>query len=399
MSYNAKVYRILVASPSDVSEEREIIANVIQEWNDLHSYERKIVLLPLRWETHSAPQMGIRPQEVINKEVVDFCDMAVGVFWTRIGSQTGEYASGTIEEIERVGIAEKIVMLYFSNAKVDLESVDLEQYQKLRDFKKKTYPQALVENYRNIIEFRDKFSKQLEIKLRQVVHNEEDSSDLETFDNKPKLEVGLVDIETKSRSETILNVEAPKFDIDFELIESTFKKEKSNLDYDELVKNITKIIEKKNAKKITFYLENTGAVGIRDIYIEFRVKKNKHMSLANSYNFTSKTVLFADVASNINLSIEEAPDEYIIYVTYPALQPQRRYIFNDFFYISSELSARYCFNWRIFADNFSKPIIGDINLNIEVVKAPFDLKEFYDKAKKRSENVRFISSDDFGFSN
>ena len=46
MAYQARVFRILIASPSDVIEEREIAVRTIQEWNDLNSGERRIVLLP-----------------------------------------------------------------------------------------------------------------------------------------------------------------------------------------------------------------------------------------------------------------------------------------------------------------------------------------------------------------
>src|SRR5437588_520080 len=75
MAYDSRVYRILIASPSDVEEEREIAVRVIQEWNDLYSYSRKVVLLPLRWETHTAPEYGTRPQEVINRAIVDECEI------------------------------------------------------------------------------------------------------------------------------------------------------------------------------------------------------------------------------------------------------------------------------------------------------------------------------------
>lgn len=94
MSYSARVFRILIASPSDVSEEREIAVNTIQAWNDLNSSERQIVLLPLRWETHAAPEYGHRPQEVINRQVVDNCDLLVGIFWTRI-DQLPDFVSDT----------------------------------------------------------------------------------------------------------------------------------------------------------------------------------------------------------------------------------------------------------------------------------------------------------------
>src|SRR5438270_8352332 len=42
---------------------------------------------PLRWETHTAPEYGRRPQEVINRQIVDHCDFLVGVFWTRVGDR------------------------------------------------------------------------------------------------------------------------------------------------------------------------------------------------------------------------------------------------------------------------------------------------------------------------
>jgi len=53
---------------------------IIQAWNDLNSPQRQLVLLPVRWETPSAPEYGKRPQEVINRQVVDNCDLLMGSF-------------------------------------------------------------------------------------------------------------------------------------------------------------------------------------------------------------------------------------------------------------------------------------------------------------------------------
>lgn len=169
MPYDARVFQILIASPGDVQAERDIIAEVIYEWNYVNSHDRRIVLLPLRWETHSSPEMGERPQGVINRQIVEHCDMAVGVFWTRMGTPTSEAESGTAEEVEEVGRAGKPVMIYFSRAKVDLDSVDLSEYGRLRQFKEKAYPQGLIEKYASIPEFRDKFSRQLAMKIRELV--------------------------------------------------------------------------------------------------------------------------------------------------------------------------------------------------------------------------------------
>jgi len=169
MAYDARVIQILVASPGDVSEERELISEVIYEWNYVYSRDRSVVLLPLRWETHASPEMGSSPQAVINRQVVDHCDMAIGVFWTRLGTPTEEAESGTAEEIARVGEAGKPVMLYFSQEKVSPETLDLEEYGRLKEFKRKTYPNGLVENYSSLSDFRQKLQRQLAIRIRDII--------------------------------------------------------------------------------------------------------------------------------------------------------------------------------------------------------------------------------------
>ena len=135
MSYDAKVFNVMIASPGDVASERNIIREMIYEWNAVHSKARKIVLLPVGCESHTSPEMGKRSQEIINKQVLYKCDLLVGVFWTRIGTSTGEYISGTVEEIEKHIDAAKPAMLYFSDQPARLDSVDSVQYEKLQEFK------------------------------------------------------------------------------------------------------------------------------------------------------------------------------------------------------------------------------------------------------------------------
>ncbi|MEU6227141.1 hypothetical protein [Streptomyces sp. NPDC047042] len=168
MSYDARVFTVLVASPGDVKDEREIITKVIHEWNSINSRERSVVFLPLRWETHSHPEMGAEAQAIINRQIVDDCDMAVGVFWTRLGTPTANAESGTAEEISRVGAAGKPVMLYFSKAPTSPDSLDLEEIAKLREFRSRQYPQGLVEHYDSVLEFREKFARQLSSKILEI---------------------------------------------------------------------------------------------------------------------------------------------------------------------------------------------------------------------------------------
>jgi hypothetical protein len=117
MPFPARVYRVLIASPGDVQSERTIVADVLNSWNALHAADTGVAFVPVRWETHSSPELGRRPQAIINRELVDTSDMLIGAFWTRLGSPTGAADSGTVEEIERMSDAGKHVMLYFRKQK------------------------------------------------------------------------------------------------------------------------------------------------------------------------------------------------------------------------------------------------------------------------------------------
>jgi len=85
MSRQATIYNILIASPSDLVKERKAIPEVIYSWNNAHLKRYGAMLAPVLWETHASPEMGSRPQEIINKQLVRDSDILVATFWTRIG--------------------------------------------------------------------------------------------------------------------------------------------------------------------------------------------------------------------------------------------------------------------------------------------------------------------------
>jgi hypothetical protein len=161
MGYIAEVKRVMIASPGDVSQERRIIRDVIEEWNTVHAEDRHIVLMPVGWETHSSPAMGDRPQAIINKQLLKQTDLLVAVFWTRLGSPTGTSDSGTVEEIEEHIATGKPAMLYFSSVPVRPDSVDNTQYSALKAFKDSCKRKGLIEEYVELAEFRVKFARQL----------------------------------------------------------------------------------------------------------------------------------------------------------------------------------------------------------------------------------------------
>ncbi|MGD7196592.1 hypothetical protein HI806_08495 [Ralstonia solanacearum] len=169
MSFDAKVFKVLVASPGDVEEERQAIPEVISRWNTVNSETTGVVLLPVKWETHSAPLMGGRAQGVINNQLVTDCDMAIGVFWTRLGSPTGVSESGTAEEIEWFIENNKPVMVYFSSRSVNPTKLDLDQYKALKDFEGKMQKIGLTGSYNNLIDFKEQLLNQLTINVKLLI--------------------------------------------------------------------------------------------------------------------------------------------------------------------------------------------------------------------------------------
>lgn len=161
MSYTATVINVMIASPSDMPQERLIARDVMSEWNTIHANDKRTVLMPTGWETHSVPDTGDRPQAIISGQLLKDADLLVAMFWTRIGSPTGVARSGTVEEIEEHIGAGKPAMIYFSSAPVRPDSIDNDQYSALQAFKRSLRARGLFEEYENLSEFRTKFARQL----------------------------------------------------------------------------------------------------------------------------------------------------------------------------------------------------------------------------------------------
>lgn len=157
----------MIASPSDVQEERAIISQLIYEWNHTESFHKQIVVLPISWTTHSAPELGAAPQDQINERLVDRCDVLVGIFWTKLGSPTSKEISGSVEEIKRHHAAGKPALVYFCRKPIAPQSIDLAQWEKREEFRKWCEPRGLYQEFDNAAELKDLFSRQFKICLNE----------------------------------------------------------------------------------------------------------------------------------------------------------------------------------------------------------------------------------------
>jgi nucleoside 2-deoxyribosyltransferase len=382
VAYDSRAYRILIASPSDVSEEREIAVRVIQAWNDLHSQTRRVVLLPIRWETHTAPEYDTRPQEAINRAIVDDCDLLIGIFWTRIGTPTGIADSGTLEEIGRVANSSKPVMLYFSDVPASPTTIDLEQLRKLHDFKKKTFASALVENFKSQIEFRDKLSAQLELRVR----------DLQKVDGKHrpvplKLEFagtdhGLIG-SSVDRSVTSLDV--------YDLEESL-----SNVAEDKFRalarRKVERRIDGAATTSVILGILNTESTGIRNLYIDLRISASSDaVRVSDSPPGTPNHGLwqeyFLAASGAEDGSSSDEPSAMVdpwqdglrrdgagwrMTCEWDALQPTRKRFLKPRIFVTAPAGGQVLFEARVYADSFVEPLVLTATLKLVIDKKQLD---------------------------
>jgi hypothetical protein len=167
MGFQANVLKVVIASPGDVAAERDIVTEELYRWNNANAASRELMLQPVKWETHSSPQMGAHPQAILNERLILDADIVVGIFGTRIGTATPEFISGSVEEIKRQVAAGKLAMLYFSRVPVDPNSIDASQWAALQAFKEECRIGGLYAEYATHEQLRADFGQHLAIELNR----------------------------------------------------------------------------------------------------------------------------------------------------------------------------------------------------------------------------------------
>src|ERR1035437_9659402 len=100
MPRNVNQLRVFIASPGDVPTERARLEKVVRELNLSQPSEALVQLELIRWETHTYPSFGASPQGVINEQIGCDFDIFIGILWSKVGTPTSKYPSGTLEEFQ-----------------------------------------------------------------------------------------------------------------------------------------------------------------------------------------------------------------------------------------------------------------------------------------------------------
>jgi hypothetical protein len=176
--------RVFVASPSDVQYERDQVAEVVQELNQILAAlvpEADLVLESVGWETHVHPGLGARPQQIVNQQVdVSEQDVFIGIFWLRFGTPTDTADSGTEEEFRiahrawtELGRAIQIMVYFCREPSPPPDTIEAaEQLGKVVAFRQELDKEGLVRNYDDRAAFAATVRRDLVLVLGQLLNAE-----------------------------------------------------------------------------------------------------------------------------------------------------------------------------------------------------------------------------------
>ncbi len=167
--------KVFVASPSDVSDERKLLQAVLEEINTSLG-QRKLRFEYVGWE-HVYPGIGKRPQEIINDQISPRdCDVFIGIMWSRFGTPTGEFGSGTEEEFQQAYESwqqkkSPRIFFYFCDKPPTITNKEqYEQYGKVLAFRENlNNEKGLIWTYPESVEFQRSVRRHLMLALDDLV--------------------------------------------------------------------------------------------------------------------------------------------------------------------------------------------------------------------------------------
>ena len=157
MAQSVTLYNLLISCPGDVREEVALIESAVDEFNELYAEPLGITIKTRHWSKSSYAQSGGKPQALLNEQFVKKCDAAVAIFWTRFGSPTDEYESGTEEEIEIMLQSGKQVFMYFSDKPISPSQMKDGGYEKVQAFRDRYKDRGIYFTYSSDEEFKKLF--------------------------------------------------------------------------------------------------------------------------------------------------------------------------------------------------------------------------------------------------
>jgi hypothetical protein len=154
-------YKCLLISPSDVVAERDALTDMVQSWNAQIGRGLNARVDLVRWESHGTPDMSEPAQAVLNQQLLEDCEVGIAVFWTRVGTATQDYESGSVEEIERLLKRGIRVLIYFCERDIPQSTLTDDQFERLQRLRRNYSQRGLVWTYTHVQSLREQVTLHL----------------------------------------------------------------------------------------------------------------------------------------------------------------------------------------------------------------------------------------------
>lgn len=150
--------KLLLSCPGDIADELEIVRDVIEEYNQ---GDDELYIELRHWSSDAVPSSGSPPQDILNSQLVSDADMIVAIFWTRFGTKTERYGSGTEEEISLLLKRNRNVFLYFCDRPVPPSRQDADELHRIAEFRQRFGKEGLYWVYDSLDEFERHFRRHI----------------------------------------------------------------------------------------------------------------------------------------------------------------------------------------------------------------------------------------------
>lgn len=208
MSKTLQVIRVFLASPGDLSEERNLFPSIIGQFNEFKADAMDVELRAFGWED-TLPGWG-RPQALINDEVRS-SDIFIMLLWKRWGTPSGEFSSGTEEEFniayERYKkTSSPHLLLYFRSVPQAMMADPGEQLKKVLNFRASIEEEriGLFKTYDSTVQWRDLIMKHLGHWLDRKVYGTgfATETDAAVIQVPPEIEKRLIELQKEVEGKT-----------------------------------------------------------------------------------------------------------------------------------------------------------------------------------------------------
>lgn len=377
MTKNIKQIRVFISSPSDVNTERQEAQDVIEELNRTLGDSNGLNLFPLTWEKNTYPSVETYSQKAINNQIDDY-DIFVGIMSNRFGSPTPNAGSGTEEEFNSAYEKRDIIqiMFFFKNAQIMSNEVDIEQLQKVREFKKGIESKGVY--YRD---FTNDFKKVFRESLTKYIAEKYISKDNNNTINNPQITIQLnqeFEIFLHSTDTFFTHPSGEDLSLDDLFVPQNMKIISENNKNDKRT-NIADLTDAIENDGIHYYIvggERSGKTAMcKYTFCKYFYNNNLNPILLNGSDLSSNT----RKDKILQIIIEKYKEQYCTFKTCPSDKSENNDSFIliiDDFQFAAKGNDKY---WKLLISNLESlfkniVVIGDISISTRDLSAnpPFD---------------------------